>query len=163
MSGRRQVQTMKYFLQYGKFSSNMGGPNFVLARAPYNLGPSWLYVSSNTYPIVLSVKSRAVDFFRKLNDLLAKHSYALADFNNTSDSVKARRRNDHSLNATPQPCNFFALRLLAKQSTGRREMVFLKTTCSSGTCRQGRPGQLCPQGKLQYFTKHSGQPLKIDS
>jgi len=40
MSGRRQVQTMKYFLQYGKCSSNMGEPNFVLARAPYNLGPS---------------------------------------------------------------------------------------------------------------------------
>jgi len=73
--------------------------------------------------------------------------------------VTAKRRNDHSLDASPQPCNFFALRLLAKRSTGRREMVFLKTICSSGTCRQG---QLCPQGKLQYFTKHSGQPLKKD-
>ena len=73
--------------------------------------------------------------------------------------MTAKRRNDHSLDASPQPCNFFALRLLAKRSTGRREMVFLKTICSSGTCRQG---QLCPQGKLQYFTKHSGQPLKKD-
>jgi len=54
MSGRQQVQTMKYFLQYGKFSSNMGEANFVLARAPYNLGPSWLYVCSNTHPIVMS-------------------------------------------------------------------------------------------------------------
>jgi len=56
-----------------------------------------------------------VDFFRKLNDLLAKHSYALADFNNTSDSVTDKRRNDHSLDATPQTCYFFALRLLAKE------------------------------------------------
>jgi len=76
-----------------------------------------------------------VEFFRKLNDLLAKHSHALADINNTSDSVKARRRNDHGLNATPQPCNFFALRLLAKRSTGRREIVFLNTRADTCTRR----------------------------